>query len=70
MRSWPLLSWPRAGDGLAVQLANALYGSALAHVMTAEVAAEQAGVGGGYRGEAWRAAGSVRSGDQPASPVP
>ena len=41
--------------GLAARLANALYGAALAHVMTAEVAAEQAGAGGGYRGEAWRA---------------
>ena len=29
--------------GLAARLANALYGAALAHVMTAEVAAEQAG---------------------------
>jgi len=54
MRSWPRLSGPRAG--LAARLANALYGSALAHVMTAEVAAEQAGEGGGYRAEAWRAA--------------
>jgi len=42
--------------GLAARLANALYGSALAHVMTAEVAAQQAGEGGGYRAEAWRAA--------------
>ena len=60
MRSWPRLSGPRAG--LAARLANALYGSALAHVMTAEVAAEQAGEGGGYRGEAWRAAGATGEG--------
>jgi transposase len=43
---------------LAARLANALYGSALAHVMTAEVAAANAGVDRGYRGEAWRAAGA------------
>jgi len=48
--------------GLAARLANALYGSALAHVMTAEVAAEQAGEGGGYRAEAWRAAGATSEG--------
>ena len=48
--------------GLAARLANALYGAALAHVMTAEVAAEQAGAGGGYRGEAWRAAGATSEG--------
>src|SRR5260370_21519668 len=46
--------------GLAARLANALYGSALAHVMTAEVAAEQAGEGGGDRGEAGRAARGPR----------
>jgi len=49
-------------DGLAARLANALYGAALAHVMTAEVAAQQAGAGGGYRGEAWRAAGATGEG--------
>ena len=48
--------------GLAARLANALYGAALAHVMTAEVAAEQAGAGGGYRGEAWRAADATSEG--------
>ena len=48
--------------GLAARLANALYGSALAHVMTAEVAAEQAREGGGYRAEAWRAAGATAEG--------
>jgi len=48
--------------GLTARLANALYGSALAHVMTAEVAASQAGAGGGYRAEAWRAAGATGEG--------
>ena len=43
---------------LVARLSNALYGSALAHVMSAEVAAERAGVGAGYRAEAWRAAGA------------
>ena len=43
---------------LAVRLANALYGSTLAHVMTDEVAASDDGVHTGYRGEAWRAAGA------------
>ena len=36
--------------GLAARLASALYGAALAHVMTAEAAAEQAGAGGGVPG--------------------
>lgn len=49
-------------QALVARLSNALYGSALAHVMTAEVAAEQAGVGGGYRGEAWKAAGATAEG--------
>ncbi len=48
--------------GLAAWLANALYGSALAHVMTTEIVAEQAGAGGGYRAEAWRAAGATGEG--------
>lgn len=43
---------------LAARLANALYGSALAHVMTAEIIAADAGVHSGYRGEAWQAAGA------------
>jgi hypothetical protein len=47
--------------GLAARLANALYGSALAHVMTAKVAG-LAGEGGGYRAEAWRAAGATGEG--------
>jgi hypothetical protein len=42
--------------GLGAQLANALYGSALAHVMTCEYTAASARVGTGYRQEAWRAA--------------
>jgi hypothetical protein len=48
--------------GLTARLANALYGSALAHVMTAEVAASQAGEGSGYRAETWRAAGADSEG--------
>ncbi|MGW5153495.1 hypothetical protein [Rhodococcus koreensis] len=47
---------------LLARLANALYGSALAHVMTAEIAAEEAGAVGGYRAEAWRAAGATTEG--------
>jgi hypothetical protein len=43
-------------------MANALYGSALAHVMTAEVAASQDGVSNGYRSEAGRAAGATPEG--------
>jgi len=61
----PLAAAERAEGraGLAARLANALYGSALAHVMTAEVTAEQAGEGGGgYRAEAWRAAGATSEG--------
>ena len=45
-------------EALVARLANALYGSALARVMTAEIAAGQAGVDAGYGGEAWRAAGA------------
>ena len=45
-------------EALVARLSNALYGSALAHVMTAEVAASAAGVDPGYRTEAWRAAGA------------
>lgn len=47
---------------LTARLANALYGSALAHVMVAEVAAQRADVGRGYRNEAWRAAGATGEG--------
>jgi hypothetical protein len=47
---------------LTVRLANALYGSALTHVMTAEVAASQDGVSNGYRSQAWRAAGATPEG--------
>jgi len=43
---------------LTVRLANALYGSALGHVMSTEVTASAAGVSSGYRGEAWQAAGA------------
>ena len=43
---------------LVTRLSNALYGSALAHVMTAEIAVAQAGSDTGYRHEAWRAAGA------------
>ena len=42
--------------GLVARLSNAWYGSALAHVMTAELAVAQAGSDTGYRHEAWRAA--------------
>jgi hypothetical protein len=38
---------------LTVRLANALYGSALSHVLYAEVAASDAGVTNRYRKEAW-----------------
>lgn len=48
--------------GLVARLSNALYGCALAHVMTAEVAAHDAGVAGGYRGQAWQAAGATAEG--------
>ena len=47
---------------LVARLSNALYGSALAHVMTAEVAAEEGDAAGGYRAEAWRAAGATTEG--------
>ena len=48
--------------GLVARLSNALYGSALAHVMTAELAVAQAGSDTGYRHEAWRAAGADSEG--------
>ena len=38
---------------LVARLSNALYGSALAHVMTAEVAVARIGSDTGYRHEAW-----------------
>ena len=62
MRSWPRLSGPRAGPGWQPGWPTPCTGSALAHVMTAEVAAEQAGEGGGYRAEAWRAASATGEG--------
>jgi len=43
-------------------LSNAVYGSVLVHVMTAEVAAEQAAEGCGYRGEVCKAAGASAEG--------
>jgi hypothetical protein len=48
--------------GLVARLSNALYGSALAHVMTAEIEAAQTGSDTGYRHEAWRAAGATGEG--------
>lgn len=54
-----------AADGreaVAARLANALYGAALARVMTTETAAAAAGVAGGYRAEAWRASGATGEG--------
>jgi hypothetical protein len=50
-------------EALVARLSNALYGSALAHVMTAEIAASAAGVDTGYRAEAWRAAGADGEGE-------
>jgi hypothetical protein len=47
---------------LVARLSNALYGCALAHVMAAEVAAHDAGVAGGYRAQAWQAAGATTEG--------
>jgi hypothetical protein len=49
-------------EALTARLANALYGVALTHVMTAEYVAVEAGTGGGYRSEAWRAAGATSEG--------
>lgn len=43
---------------LVARLSNALYGAALARVMTAEIAAAQTGSDTGYRNEAWHAAGA------------
>ena len=47
----------REGAGLGARLANALYGCALAQVMSAEVAASTTGTGTGYRVAAWEATG-------------
>lgn len=47
---------------LTARLANALYGSALAHVMSTEATASAAGVTGGYRAAAWQAAGATPEG--------
>lgn len=49
-------------EALVARLSNALYGSALAHVMTAEIAASQAGAENRYRVEAWKAAGATGEG--------
>lgn len=49
-------------EGLSAQLSNALYGSALAHVMSCQVAAADADVATSYRHEAWRAAGADNEG--------
>jgi len=49
-------------EALMARLSNALYGCALAHLMTAEVAAEQASVSQGYRGESWRATAADAAG--------
>jgi hypothetical protein len=43
---------------LVARLSNALYGSALAHVMTAEIAVAQTGADRGYRDQAWLATGA------------
>src|SRR4051794_26637246 len=45
--------------GLLARLSNALYGCALAHVMTAEVAAHDAGMSGACRAEAWQTVGAT-----------
>lgn len=47
---------------LSARLANALYGSALAHVMSAEYAASTAEVSTGCRAAAWQAAGATPEG--------
>jgi len=49
-------------EALTARLANALYGVALAHVLSAEYVAVEAGTGDGYRAEAWRAAGATSEG--------
>ena len=54
---WTPAAYSRTRGGPA-----ASRGPALAYVMTAEVAAEQTGAGGRYRGEAWRAAGATGEG--------
>ena len=50
------------GVALTVRLANALYGSALAHVMSAEYTASATDVSTGYRAAAWQAAGATAEG--------
>lgn len=47
---------------LVARLSNALYGSALAHVMSAEIDVAQEGSDTGYRHETWRAAGATGEG--------
>jgi hypothetical protein len=49
-------------SALTARLANALYGSALAHVMIAETRAFDEGDSTGYRHEAWKAAGADSEG--------
>jgi len=59
------LARAQAAEGtvaLTVRLANALYGSALAHVMSTEYTASTSGVPGGYRAAAWQAAGADAEG--------
>jgi hypothetical protein len=59
------LARAQAAEGtvaLTVRLANALYGSALAHVMSTEYTESASGVPGGYRSAAWQAAGADAEG--------
>jgi len=59
------LARAQAAEGmvaLTVRLANALYGSALAHVMSTEYTASAAGVPAAYRAAAWQAAGADAEG--------
>lgn len=59
------LARAQAAEGtvaLTVRLANALYGSALAHVMSTEYTASAAEVPAGYRAAAWQAAGATGEG--------
>ena len=59
------LARAQANEGtvaLTARLANALYGSALAHVMSTEHAASAADVPAGYRAAAWQAAGATAEG--------
>lgn len=59
------LAEARAREGaeaLTARLANALYGSALAHVMATEYTAAAAGVSVGSRSAAWQAAGATAEG--------